>query len=231
MRKGQANATKYEAKLRQQGIANPEYTAYIKGIHKARESMDGFAIRNPTAQHKITEMEIVRDNAIYDQLWDHAESTVPSNTPVVRPTGKTVVPVEVVEYASPTQQDFAFLYLHGGAYTLGSPKSHRWATLGLAKRLPGVKVYAPHYALAPENRYPAGLADCISVYMELLSTHKNIVVGGDSAGGGMAVALASWLRDNGKTMPKALCLLSPWVDMTFSDPSMQLHVRLSKTWS
>jgi hypothetical protein len=227
MKKGQSHALKKEKKLKQKGILNPEYTAYIQAIHAARTSMDGLAVKKPSAQHTLSTMEVIRDNSVYDSLITHAETLFPSKT--TRTNGeKVVVPVEVVTWSDtphPPDSDFVILYLHGGAYTLGSPLSHRWASLRLAKRLPGTKIYVPHYSLAPEHKYPAGLADCISVYIHLSSTYKNIIVAGDSAGGGMTVALTSYLRDEKKTLPKSLCLLSPWVDMTFSDPSMQLHVR------
>ena len=110
----------------------------------------------------------------------------------------------------------ALLYLHGGAYVTGSPRTHRAITTGLAKRT-RLPVFAADYRRAPEHPYPAALEDAHAAYTALRETHGAVAVVGDSAGGGLALALALHLRDRGEPLPTALALLSPWVDLTLRE--------------
>ena len=118
------------------------------------------------------------------------------------------------------------LYLHGGAYCLGSPRTHRALTGRLALGL-GLPVLALDYRLAPEHPFPAALDDALAAY-RVLARQGPVVIAGDSAGGGLALAVALALRDSGgpadscgpgdpgdpaEAAPAALVLLSPWVDM------------------
>ncbi len=119
------------------------------------------------------------------------------------------------------------LYLHGGGYCLGSINTHR----ALAARISintGIPALLINYRLAPEHTYPAALEDALQVYRWLLDEEKikpkNIFVGGDSAGGGLAVALLLRLKELGLPMPRATLLMSPWVDLTCSGESMQTRV-------
>jgi len=119
--------------------------------------------------------------------------------------------------------DAAFLYIHGGGFVAGSPRTHRPLTWRLAKDI-GVPVYAIDYRLAPEHHFPAGLDDCVAAYRALLDkglSSKSIVVGGDSAGGNLTLALALRLKAGGLPLPAALICLSPATDMTGSGASMQ----------
>jgi len=103
------------------------------------------------------------------------------------------------------------LLLHGGAYCVGSPRTHRALAAWLARDT-GLPVVVPDYRLAPEHPFPAGLDDALAVY-DALAAQGPVVLAGDSAGGGLALALALRLRDNGRPAPAALALLSPWVDL------------------
>lgn len=107
------------------------------------------------------------------------------------------------------------LYLHGGGYCIGSPRTCRGIAGHLA-RTTGAMVFAPRYRLAPEDPHPAALDDAVSAYRALLAqgvAPRSIVVAGDSAGAGLAVATAVALRDAGVAPPAALVLLSPWADL------------------
>lgn len=108
------------------------------------------------------------------------------------------------------------LYLHGGGYVLGSPRTHRAITSRLA-RASGLTVVAPDYRLAPEYPHPAALQDAGAVF-ETLSTRgrapQPLVVAGDSAGAGLALALCLARRAAGARQPVALALISPWADIT-----------------
>lgn len=113
------------------------------------------------------------------------------------------------------------LYFHGGGYILGSPATHRGLTGHLA-RATGATVVVPDYRLAPEHPFPAALEDAASVYQALLDTGLEpgeIALAGDSAGGGLSLALAMRLRDQGQALPASLTLLSPWTDLTNSQLS------------
>lgn len=119
------------------------------------------------------------------------------------------------------------LYLHGGGYCIGSPATHRALAARIA-RAAGAISYVPAYRLAPEYPHPAALNDAVAAYRWLLTQNhspQQIVIAGDSAGGGLALCLALALRDLSLPPPAALVLISPWVDLTLSGKSMQTHAR------
>ena len=110
-----------------------------------------------------------------------------------------------------TERPRAIVHLHGGAYTVGSPKTHRALAAFLA-RAAGAVVYLPDYRLAPEHPFPAALDDAVLACEQLAGEHDCYSLSGDSAGGGLAVATARRLIDSGAAGPVALALISPWVD-------------------
>ncbi|KAI0699386.1 Alpha/Beta hydrolase protein [Cerioporus squamosus] len=111
------------------------------------------------------------------------------------------------------------LYLHGGAYYMFSAATHRLITIPLAKYL-DARVFAVDYRLAPETRFPGPLHDAVTSYFRLIDDlhvpPENIIIAGDSAGGGLALGLLMYLRDNSYPLPSGAILLSPWVDLTMS---------------
>ncbi len=121
----------------------------------------------------------------------------------------------------------AVLYLHGGAYVLGSRRTHR----GLAAQIAlagGAPVHLIDYRLGPEHKHPAALEDAIAAYRELLASGidpRSIAIVGDSAGGGLAVAMAIRLREGGEPMPGGLAILNGWLDLTCSGASMRFNAR------
>ena len=112
------------------------------------------------------------------------------------------------------------LYFHGGAYVFGSIKSHRRlaAHLASAARLP---VFIFNYRLAPEFPFPAALEDAVAIYCAQLTDHPNvpIALAGDSAGAGLALAVALTLRDRRIAGPRALALMSPWTNLVLDNPT------------
>jgi len=132
------------------------------------------------------------------------------------------VPTEWVENIHSGVQGY-MLYLHGGAYAIGSPQSHRNLTAHLAK-LCCLRVAAIDYRLAPEHPFPAAVDDALAAYRGLLDMGveaQDIVIAGDSAGGGLTLACALSIRDTGLPLPSALVVLSPWTDLTNSSESMR----------
>ncbi|MDR5830199.1 alpha/beta hydrolase [Caballeronia sp. LP006] len=117
------------------------------------------------------------------------------------------------------------LYLHGGGYYFCSPRSHRAITFGLATRA-DADVFSLDYRLAPEHRFPAALDDAVAAYRRLLASGidaKSIVIAGDSAGGGLALATLLALRDARVQLPASAVLFSPWTDLTCGGASMQAN--------
>ncbi|NLJ47941.1 MAG: alpha/beta hydrolase, partial [Treponema sp.] len=113
------------------------------------------------------------------------------------------------------------LYLHGGGYVTGSIESYWMLCVPLARAL-GLRVVLPEYRLAPEHPYPAALEDALKAFRGLLAeghAASDIVLAGDSAGGGLCLAAALSLRDSGSPSPAALICLSPWADLTNSGAS------------
>jgi cation diffusion facilitator CzcD-associated flavoprotein CzcO/acetyl esterase/lipase len=132
------------------------------------------------------------------------------------------LPVEVVTPRGDCGSG-VMLYLHGGAFCLGSPSTHRSITTHLAIAS-GMPLWVPDYRLAPEHPYPAALQDVQACYHALLAKGyqaQQIVLAGDSAGGALALALALTLRASGATAPAALLLMSPVTDPTLAGPSLQ----------
>lgn len=115
------------------------------------------------------------------------------------------------------------LYLHGGAYVIGSIASHRDIASQIAAAARS-RVLLVDYRLAPENRFPAAVEDAVTSYRWLLSqgyAPEKIVMAGDSAGGGLTVAAMVSLRDSGDPMPAAAMLLSPWTDLEVTGESVR----------
>jgi acetyl esterase/lipase len=134
-------------------------------------------------------------------------------------------------------RDRAVLYLHGGGYVIGSPRTHRafGAQIATAARTP---VHVLDYRLGPDHHHPAALEDALAAYRELLASGldpKSIAIAGDSAGAGLTIALGLRLRDSGERLPAGLVLLGAWLDLTCSGPSMRANRRrdhgLSRRWT
>jgi epsilon-lactone hydrolase len=119
--------------------------------------------------------------------------------------------------------DAAVLYLHGGAYCIGSLDSHR----DLAGRIAlaaGCTVVTLDYGLAPEHPHPVAVTDAAGAYVALLESGLDpgrVAIAGDSAGGGLTMAALLALRGAGRPLPAAAVCLSPWVDLTQTAPSFE----------
>jgi cyclohexanone monooxygenase len=139
------------------------------------------------------------------------------------------LPVELVTPAqSKVEGEGALLFLHGGAFCLGSPRSHRSISSRLARDA-GMPVWVPDYRLAPEHPYPAALDDALACYDVMRASGiaaQRIVLAGDSAGASLALALALRLRERGDPLPAGLALISPVTRMPPPGPDGYPHAAL-----
>ena len=132
------------------------------------------------------------------------------------------VPVERVRSRGVSADAPTLIYLHGGAYVLSSPATHRPITVAFARR--GFRVVAPEYRLAPEHPFPAALDDAVAVYRGLLDggvPPGRIALAGESAGGGLALSTLLRLRDLGLPAPAAAALFSPWTDLALTGATLR----------
>ena len=116
---------------------------------------------------------------------------------------------------------YAILYLHGGGYVMGSLNTHR-ALAGEISRAAKAAVLLLDYRLAPENKFPAAVEDGVAGFKFLLAqgyAPGKTAIGGDSAGGGLTAATLVALRDEKSVLPAAGVLISPWSDLTCTNPS------------
>jgi acetyl esterase/lipase len=121
--------------------------------------------------------------------------------------------------------DRIILYLHGGGYVFGSPKSHRAATFALAEEA-RAQVFSLDYRLAPEHPFPAAVDDAVAAYQWLLAQSidpNKLIIAGDSAGGGLALALTLAVKTRGLEGPAGLLLYSPWTDLAVTGASIDAN--------
>jgi monoterpene epsilon-lactone hydrolase len=122
-----------------------------------------------------------------------------------------------------SRRDRNVLYLHGGAYVVGTPAHYRHFSWRIADALEAC-VWMLEYRLAPEHPFPAALEDAVAGYQWLadnMSKPGRLFVMGDSAGGGLALSMLLKLRDDGAQLPAAAVALSPWTDLALTGPSLQ----------
>src|SRR5919107_4286454 len=174
-----------------------------------------------SAEHQAL-VEILRNQPVLDGATIHDKRAgmedMAGGAPL--PDGTVVEPVDAgggpAEWGSDGGAgDGVGLYLHGGGYCIGSLNTHR----GMAARVAaacGARVLNVDYRLAPEHPHPAAVDDAVAAYRWLLGTGvapEQVVIGGDSAGGGLVVAALIALRDGGDPLPAGGFCLSPWVDL------------------
>lgn len=150
------------------------------------------------------------------------------------PVGVRIAPTQLggiaaewlIPEGAPT--DRAILYVHGGGYVSGSCADHRGFVATFAKRL-GVAAVTYEYRLAPENPYPAAVEDSLAAYKALLERHaaEHLLLAGESAGGGLCLALLLAIKQAGLPLPSAAIAITPWVDLTCSSAGYRVRNRRS----
>lgn len=161
--------------------------------------------------------------------FDERRSWLASSAPDEPPAGASVEqltlggrPAERI-CADGTPGSGTILWLHGGAFTAGGLRSHRGFAANLSRRS-GAAVVLLDYRLAPEDPFPAALEDAVGALGELCSegvSPGTILIGGDSAGGGLALSTVLTCRDRGEPVPGGVIALSPWVDLAMTSPSYE----------
>lgn len=123
------------------------------------------------------------------------------------------------------------LHLHGGGYTAGDIQTHR-AYAGHLAKASGAAVLVADYRLAPEHVYPAALDDGLTAWRWMAAngpdgpgTADRLIIGGDSAGGGLTLAVLMALRDAGEALPDGASLLSPWADLVVQGETMKTRAK------
>jgi acetyl esterase/lipase len=127
-----------------------------------------------------------------------------------------------------TKNQYVILYLHGGGYMEGSIKTHQELVSRIA-RVAKARALMLDYRLAPENIFPAALDDAFAGYHWLIKNEKinpkNIIIAGDSAGGGLTIATLLKLRDSGSPLPAAAIGISPWTDLAMTGESLRKNAK------
>ncbi|MFM0605616.1 alpha/beta hydrolase [Paraburkholderia sediminicola] len=151
--------------------------------------------------------------------WQLREMVGPDDQPLHGEWIERVDSTQAVD-ASPT-----VLYCHGGGYYFCSPRTHRSLVYGLATRA-NAPIFSLDYRLAPEHRFPAALDDATAAYRRLVADGtppESIVIAGDSAGGGLALATLVALRDAGDPLPAGCLLFSPWTDLAAAGATIRTN--------
>jgi len=174
------------------------------------------------AQAEAREQPSLEEMRLYDDYWA-ALTGEPADTDYIQETvggvpGLWAVPKDAPDHA-------AIIAFHGGGFITGSPYSHR-KMYGHIAEASGTRVFIPRYRLAPEHGFPSQLEDAEAVYRELLSrlgSADRLLIAGDSAGGGLALALLVKLRDGGVALPSGAMVLSAWTDMELGGASYETN--------
>ncbi len=180
----------------------------------------GLEMLTDALRTKLGRLEDMAPARLRAQMMD---SPVPRSVAarVRRDTGVIAeVPVEILTPDGWQPDRATVLYLHGGGYVVGSPGTHRDLTSRLAVAS-GARLVVADYRLAPEHPYPAAVEDAVAIWRGLGS--GPLAVAGDSAGGGLSLAMMLRLREAGEALPVAAVLISPWVDLTLSEASLDTN--------
>lgn len=173
--------------------------------------------RPETAKPRI---DVARARAMAsERVWS---PKVPAGWHLVQRYGPHDAPL-CGEWLTPEQPSgITILYLHGGGYYFCSPATHRGIVFPLARRS-GARTFSLDYRLAPEHPFPAALYDALAAYRTLLADGvlpERLVIAGDSAGGGLALATLLALRDAGDPLPAGAVAFSPWTDLAATGASI-----------
>ncbi|MCL7945468.1 alpha/beta hydrolase [Marinobacter sp. ATCH36] len=196
----------------QQSEAHQQVLEKVQGMHTATDRLRGRARVKALRQYM---------DGMSDDLELVSQIRRPENG---APKGEWVI-------APGAQTNRRILYIHGGSWIAGSPKSHRAITDRLS-RLTRASVFAVDYRLMPENRYLDGIIDCRTAYRWILENGPDgtepadfLVVAGDSAGGSHTLGLIAWVRDHGLPQPDAAIALSPSTELMLTSLGKRANLK------
>ncbi len=183
-------------------------------------------------QGKLRQERFTMDSSIKDfrKLCEEGASKygkIPKNVKITSQCVEDINCEWIIPNDSPS--DKVVLYVHGGGYVAGSCSDHRGFVSRFAERV-GLKNFLYEYRLAPEFPFPAAIEDTVKVYKFLLNLGyqtENILIAGESAGGGLVLALLLYLRDHKIDLPAAAIAISPWTDLTCSSDSYRSKNKVS----
>lgn len=159
------------------------------------------------------------------RLFFHAPRGTQQQWQGLEAAGRRIDVLEVAPSALTSQA--VILYIHGGGFVFGSPRTHA-AMLGKLCHLTGMRAVLPKYRLAPESRFPAAARDVRTAWDGLIASGVDpaqVVVGGDSAGGALALGLLAELGGEGAAQPAGVFCFSPLTDLTFSGESFHQNAQ------
>lgn len=161
------------------------------------------------------------------QEWEDSVrgASVPDNVSVT-PVNLGGVSGEWIAWSDRPQSGHALLWVHGGGFNSGSCNTHRDLATRLAD-VTGARVLTINYRLAPEDPFPAAIDDAVAAYRALLDqgvSTDQLLIGGDSSGAGLALSALLRLRDEGVALPRAAVLISPWVDLALTGPTLESKI-------
>ena len=163
--------------------------------------------------------DVAEQRAIFEEMM--AATPVPAD---VTTSSGSLGGIPVINVATAgADRDWAIFYLHGGAYAVGTAASSVGLASDLARRT-GARLVTVDYRLAPEHPYPAAIDDAVAAYHGLLDSGLDaaaIMIAGESAGAGLAVATLVALKPAGLPQPAGALLMSPWADLTLSGDSIR----------
>lgn len=194
---------------------SPEHQDVLQALRSMGQSVQG--------KHGRDRLHALR------KLMNHMSDDADLSDMTIRPVDAGGVPGEWVQ-PQDGRVPGRLLYLHGGAFSLGSARGYRRVTAEIARRT-GLAVLAIDYRLMPENSRRDGIKDCRTAYRWILengpdgpSPAEALFVAGDSAGGNLTLMLIAWARDQGLRPADGAIALSPATDSTFASPSLRHNV-------
>lgn len=153
---------------------------------------------------------------------------IPEGISVTEVTADNGLRFDLIDQTAPreTPPRTVILYLHGGGYFFGSPRTHRQAIIGVARAC-AAPAYGLFYRLAPEHPFPAAFEDAIKAYRWVVEKHPGarILLAGDSAGGGLSIVTALAAREAGLPTPAGLICYSPWTDLAVTGGSVSANAK------
>lgn len=198
-----------------------------------KSRMFNFLLRNRHLLHGRLTQEVYNDDSSIIAFREQCEKGAARYAKI--PEGVEVKPESIdgipAEWLIPLEADSqkVIMYVHGGGYVAGSCSDHRGFISKFAKNT-GVINLVYEYRLAPEHPYPAALEDSVKVYQWLLDkgySSNNILIAGESAGGGLTLAILLALKERKLRMPTAAVAISPWADLTCSSESYRTKNKVS----